>query len=152
METILNKESADVNMKEKQNIDITYVSLTRILTGLTDLSKLDISDFDINLNIMRLIKKLSPLESAYNKTRKGCMDEHIAINESNGTYKVDGSQMYVYKSEKDRVDYFTKITELNNKKVEGITFTIKASELKKLKKINANILININEFVVDDLE
>jgi hypothetical protein len=151
METVEKTNEVD-KVVEKKEIDITYVSLTRILTGLTDLSKLDISDFDINLNIMRLIKKLSPLESAYNKTRKGCMDEHIAINESNGTYKVDGSQMYVYKSEKDRVDYFTKITELNNKKVDGITFTIKASELKKLKKINANILININEFVVDDLE
>jgi len=149
---IVEKTNEVDKVVEKKEIDITYVSLTRILTGLTDLSKLDISDFDINLNIMRLIKKLSPLESAYNKTRKGCMDEHIAINESNGTYKVDGGQMYVYKSEKDRVDYFTKITELNNKKVEGITFTIKASELKKLKKINGSILININEFVVDDLE
>jgi hypothetical protein len=80
------------------------------------------------------------------------MDEHIAINEINGTYKFDGNQMYIYKSEKDRTEYFNKITELNNKKVEGITFTIKASELKKLKKISGNILININEFIVDDLE
>jgi hypothetical protein len=151
METVQNNNEVN-EIVEKKEIDITYVSLTRILTGLTDLSKLDISDFDINLNIMRLIKKLSPLESAYNKTRKGYMDEHIAVNEANGTYKVDGNQMYIYKSEKDRTDYFTKITDLNNKKVEGITFTIKASELKKLKKINGNILININEFVVDDLE
>lgn len=138
--------------KEKEGVDINYVSITRILTGLTDLSKLDISDFDVNLNIMRLIKKLSPIEIAYNKTRKAYMDEHIAINESNGTYKIDGNQMYVYKSEKDRSEYYKKITELNNKKVEGIKFEIKASELKKLKIKNANILVNINEFIIDDLQ
>lgn len=150
METVENNEVQKI--VEKKDIDIAYVSLTRILTGFNDLSKLDISDFDINLNIMRIIKKLSPLESAYNKTRKGYMDEHIAVNEEHGTYKVDGNQLYIYKSEKDRTDYFNKITELNNKKVEGITFTIKASELKKLKKINGNILISINEFIDDDLE
>ena len=131
----------DLNLKEKQNIDINHVSLTRILKGFTELSKLDISDFDINLNIMRLIKKLSPLEIAYNKTIKAYMDEHIAINEANGTYKIDGNQMYVYKSEKDRNEYFRKINELNEKKVDGIMFTIKASELKKLKKINGSILV-----------
>jgi len=136
---------------EKTDVVITNVKVSRILKGLNELSKLDINNFDINYGITKLTKKLMPIEIAYNKTRKALMDENIPVDEKDGTYKVDGNKMYVYKSIENRDKYFKEINELNEKIVEGITFRIKASELKKIKGIKAETMIAINELIIDDL-
>jgi hypothetical protein len=128
---------------------ITNSSLSRIIIGLMDLSKLDISDFEINLGITRLVSKLTNLEKEYNKTKTAHMNEHIAVNER-GSYIVDGGKMYVYKSQKDKEEYYNKITELNETEVEN-NFKIKATDLKKINNLKASTMINIMELIDDDM-
>lgn len=135
--------------KKSNQMKITNVDLARITQGLLELSKLNISNFEINLGITKCVAKINPIQIAYNKTKTAYMNEHIAIDER-GSYIVDGGKMYVYKSEKDKNDYYNKITTLNEQEVE-IDFKIKASELKNVKDLKASTMINIMELIDDDL-
>lgn len=148
METVteLKKENLnEIDMTGK----ITNSSIARVILGLSELSALNIPDFEINLSLAQTLSKLAFYEKAYNKTKGSLMNEHI-MQDENGSFVVDGGKFFVFKTAKDKEIYTTEITKLNDIVIEGIDFRIKTSVLKELKGISAQTMFKINEFIIMD--
>ena len=135
---------------ESENIKVKNLNIGRIIIGLSELGKLSISDFKINLSITKTIAYLSEIEQAFSKSKRALMDSYIAVDD-NGSYLVDGRKFFIYKSKKDKEDYIKNVTALDEVENE-ISFSIKASQLQKISGLTSSTMTKFHELIIDDLK
>jgi len=135
---------------ESENIKVKNLNIGRIIIGLSELGKLSISDFKINLSITKTIAYLSEIEQAFSKSKRALMDSYIAVDD-NGSYLVDGGKFFIYKSKKDKEDYIKNVTALDEVENE-ISFSIKASQLQKISGLTSSTMTKFHELIIDDLK
>ena len=129
---------------------IKNISVTRIMIGLNELGNLPIGDFKINLGITRTITFLSPIEQAFQKSKKALMDKHISQDDK-GNYRVDEGKLFIYKSVKDKEEYAKEVVKLDDAEHE-VSFIIKATELQKISGLKASTMNKFHELIDDDIK
>jgi hypothetical protein len=134
--------------KEKKTGVILNSEVTRIIIGLTELGNLDIEDFKTNYQIAKTINNLGMVEKAINKTIESFKKKHISLGED-GNYKVENNS-YVFKSKEDKDNYISEIEKIQDATVDTKIFTIKESELKKIKGLKGTTMAKLYELIEHD--
>lgn len=134
--------------KEKKTGVILNSEVTRIIIGLTELGNLDIEDFKTNYQIAKTITNLGLVEKAYNKSLQALMKKHIKVGED-GNFQVENNS-YVFKSKEDKDNYISEIEKIQDATVDTKIFTIKESELKKIKGLKGTTMAKLYELIEHD--
>jgi len=140
-------ENKDTETKTQNKI--LNINISRTILGLTEIGNLEIEDFKMNYNITRSITNLSVAEKAYNKTMSTLMKKHIQKDEKGNLVILNG--FYVFISEKDKEDYQKNIDVLNETITEAKVWTLKTSELQKIKGVKGTTMAKFNELIIDDI-
>lgn len=129
---------------------IMNINISRTILGLTEIGNLEIEDFTMNYNITRSIANLSVAEKAYGKTIQTLQKKHIQKDEKGNYATLNG--FYIFLSENDKEAYQKAFDELNETIVDVKIYSMKASDLQKIKGIKGTTMAKCFELIIDDLK
>lgn len=134
-------------MSEKK--EILNGNITRIIIALSEIGNLDIEDFNLNWAITRTLTSLSECEKAYKKSVSAIQKKYINRDEK-GNAIVDEKGLVIFKTISDKEKFNEEIEVLSEQKAEAKVWTIKTSQLRRLKGIKATTMAKCEELIEHD--
>jgi hypothetical protein len=139
-------ESMESNAKQIRNVNVA-----RIMKGLGEMGALEIEDFNFKYNITKSMVNLSVVEQLYIKYVTDLNKKYVKVDENNNLMSDERGNL-IFKSGEDKKNYSDAFAKLNETVVDVKVWTMKASDLEKIKGLRAVTMSKFHELIIDDIE